>query len=83
MMCVWLFTTTTSNTTSTTTTTSSNAAAAAATTTTTTAFSLLGESELLLGSVISSHSFFYLKFLAIIHIISLVFLMLKFWPLSS
>lgn len=77
MMCAWLFTTTSTTTTTTTIT------AAAAATTTPTAFSLLGESELLLGSVISSHALFYLKFLAIIHKISFVFLMLKFWPLSS
>lgn len=54
MMCVWLFTTTSSTTTTSTTTIITAAAAA----TTTTAFSLLGESELLLGSVISSHSLF-------------------------
>lgn len=53
MMCVWLFTTTSS-----TTTTSTTTITAAAAATTTTAFSLLGESELLLGSVISSHSLF-------------------------
>lgn len=52
-MCVWLFTTTSS-----TTTTSTTTITAAAAATTTTAFSLLGESELLLGSVISSHSLF-------------------------
>lgn len=82
MMCIWLFTTTTSTTTSTTTiiTAATTIITAAATTT---AFSLLGEAELLLGSVISSHSLFYLKILAIIHIISFVFLMLKCWPLSS